>query len=386
MPGVPTPSRPFDVAVVGAGPAGAVCALHLARQGLRVAVLEKSVPPRYKACGGGLTPRARHLLDVDLGGAAERLCHVVELNLLDAGLAFRVERDEPLVTMTMRADLDARLLQAAVDAGAELVTPCTVRALERDNRRLELTTSRGTVAARYAVAADGAASATARAAGWGPNPHEAPALESELRVSLEVYDRFAGSARFDFDTVARGYAWVFPKKPGHLSVGCGSIRRPARGLKGELERYLGRLGLDAFRHREDHGFVIPVAPRSARLARDRVLLAGDAAGLADPVTCEGISHAVLSGRLAAAAVAEGFDDPIAVESLYGQRVAAEILGDLRVARGLARLLYGFPRLRRLVFRVAGRRLSEAVADVVSGRRGYADLLTRTNRRPPAGVS
>ncbi len=365
--------RRFDVAVVGAGPAGAACARELARAGLAVALLDKQMPPRYKACGGGLVGRAVAELGIELEPElVEAESRVAEVNLLDAGLGFRVERPRPVVTMTMRADLDRRLVEAAREAGAELLAPWTLDGLSPDGDGFALRTDRGVLGARYLVAADGAAGRTAGAAGWPAQRRAIPALESEVEVSPAEHRRLAGSARFDFGVVDGGYAWVFPKRR-HLSVGCLSIARPAPALRRALEDYLARLGLDGPRRREDHGFVIPLEPRPP--VRGRVLLTGDAAGLADPVTCEGISFALLSGRLAARALVEGFERPAAAAAAY-RRLLRPVVAELRVARVVARLVYGHPRLRAALGRRAGRQLAEAMADVMTGAATYRGLLTR----------
>lgn len=366
-------TRDFDVAVVGAGPAGAVAAREVARAGLAVCLVEREALPRYKTCGGGLVRRAARGIEVELDGAIERDVHAIELQLLDARLGFRVEREEPLVRMAMRAQLDARLCDAAREAGAELVSECRVEGLDEERGALVLRTSRGDVRARYAIGCDGALSALARLAHFPPHPHSVPALESELCVPRERFERFASSARFDFGGIERGYAWVFPKRE-HLSVGILSTRRGARELKAELERYLARLGIEPIEAREDHGFVIPIAPRPGPPMRGRVMLCGDALGLADPITCEGISNAIRSAQLAAEAVASAFDEPERVARHYRRALGREILPELRRARLLARLLYDHPRLRAALFRRAGGALCEAMARVVAGETSYARLL------------
>src|SRR4029077_6064907 len=120
-------------------------------------------------------------------------------------------------------------------------------------------------------------------------------------------ERFARVPRFDVGTVPYGYAWVFPKT-AHLSVGVLTTHRGAINLHGQLEEYLRVIGL-APQSTERHGFVIPVRPRAGALARERMLLVGDAAGFADPVTAEGISFATQSGKLAADAIVASELDP-----------------------------------------------------------------------------
>lgn len=368
------PLGDWDAAVVGGGPAGASAARELARGGARVVLLEQERPPRYKTCGGGLVGRALRRLPPEAAGVAERSFASVELRLLEPGLAFRVERGEPVVAMAMRAPLDHALLQAAGREGAELLSPCAVRGLRRASGRLELETERGTLRAGLVVAADGALSRTARAAGWHEPPAAIPALEWELEVGDETFERFGSAVRFDFGAVPDGYAWVFPKR-AHLSVGLLRTRRGAGGLRSALEAWLARIGITDVRRAEPHGFVIPVRPRR-RPARDGVLLAGDAAGLADPVTCEGISYALQSGELAARAALDADLDPDRTARLYRRRLGREVLGELRAARLLARMLYGAPRLRTRLFRAFGAALCEGMTEVILGRAGYRELLLR----------
>ena len=365
--------RIYDVAVVGAGPAGSSCAQRLAEGGLDVALLDQKVPPRYKTCGGGLVWRARRMLEADLTGSIEHECTVAELNLIDVGLSFRVEHRQPLVTMTMRAELDHRLVEHARTFGVELLAPRRVRGLERSSKHLRLETDDGPLLASYCVAADGAGSRTARAAGWEENENVIPALESEVRVAPAEHRRFADRAQFDFGLHRRGYAWVFPKRD-HLSIGCLSRLRGWSALREDLDRYLSHLGLAEHGAREDHGFVIPIAPRSPELARDRVLLIGDAAGLADPVSCEGISWAIESGRLAADAISRNLANPAAVSATYGRLLEQELLGELRTARRLANWLYDRPRLRRIAFRRLGQSLCNAVGGVFLGESSYRRLM------------
>ncbi len=363
----------FDVAVVGAGPAGTSAALRLARAGLAVVVVDKAKPPRYKTCGGGLVPRAYRLLGLELAGSIERKCGA-DLHFLDAGLSFSVDLEDSMVTMTMRADLDQLLLEKAVEAGASLRAPWELQRLERRADGLVLHSRQGSLAAGYVIAADGAGGPTAGLAGWKERPRMAPAIESEISVDPATLERFSRRARFDLDAVPYGYSWVFPKRE-HLSVGCLSLRPRQLGLRRALDGYLARIGITPQR-RDDHGFAIPFEPRSRRLARGRVLLTGDAAGLADPVTYEGISNAVLSAQLAADAVAHHHRRPDRVRRAYEGALRSEILSELRLARLVAYGLYGFPRLRQALFRRAGDSICRALGQVFTGRATYRGLLGR----------
>jgi geranylgeranyl reductase family protein len=370
----PVGGRAVDVLVVGAGPAGATAALVLARAGVDVALLDRASLPRDKTCGGGVVARAFEFLPPGVEVPVERRLGRVESRFVDAGVAVAVERDAPLVHMAMRAPLDHALAAAARSAGAALRPGLAVErvVLTADHVRLE--TTGDAWRARFLVAADGATGATARAAGWiAPFP-TVPALEAEVAVPASVLARHASGARFDLGAPAGGYGWVFPKA-SHLSVGVGVFTRGGarRRLRDELARYLDAVGLGEARVMRLRGAPIPVRPRRPP-ARGRVLLAGDAAGLADPLTGEGISLAIRSGRLAAEALLAAGLDPRGAAPGYRAALRREILGELRIARGLAWVLYRRPGLvRRLVPRL-GQLAAEALTEVVLGRRTYRDLL------------
>ena len=360
----------FDVAVVGAGPAGATAALSLARHGLKVALLEKDALPRYKTCGGALVARGLALLPPEIETVVEQRCAQAELHLLDRDLHYAAVRDPPgppIMAMTMRDRLDHVLVSAAAAAGAALRAPCSVSGVSLDPHHVRLDTDAGPVTAAFVIAADGATGELARLAGWGDGRHLIPALEYEVHVDDATLDRFARVPRFDVGIVPYGYAWVFPKA-AHLSVGVLTTHRGAINLHRHLEEYLRVIGL-APRSVERHGFVIPVRPRTGPLARERMLLVGDAAGLVDPVTAEGISLAAQSGGFAAGAIIQSQLDPPRVRAGY-HAALRPMLAELRVARALARLLYEYPRVRRWMFRRVGQRLVEAITDVFMGARTY----------------
>ncbi len=363
-----TMDEPFDVAVVGAGPAGTNAAIHLARGGARVVLLEKQRLPRPKVCGGGLVARARMHLPAGIDLPIERICHTVEIRHGD--LRFAVTEAEPVIELAMRADLDARLAEAAARAGTELRDGCEVSGLDSSLDELVLQTSYGAVRARYVIAADGVHSPVARLAGWLEPLEAIPAIEAEIDIAPELLADRSDNAVFDFGDAPSGYAWTFPKR-AHLSAGVLSTERRRSGLRAELDRYLARLGLDRCKC-EARGWLIPTRPRRGGFTRGDVLLVGDAAGLADPVTAEGISLALWSGRLAAESV---LSSGTKASRAYERALAREIVPELRVARALAHVLYRRPRITRALFERAGAPLARAMADIVAGRTSYRALVS-----------
>ena len=158
-----------------------------------------------------------------------------------------------------------------------------------------------------------------------------------------------------------------------MGVGVFTRGGARRRLRDELARYLERVGLGEASVMRVRGAPIPVRPRRVA-ARGRVLLAGDAAGLADPLTGEGISLAIRSGVSRPSRCSPRGSTRAARPAGTGRRCGREILGELRIARGLAWVLYGRPGLvRRLVPRL-GQLAGEALTEVVAGRRTYRDLI------------
>lgn len=374
-----------DVVVVGAGPAGCAAALALAQGGAAVQLIDRATLPRYKTCGGGVLQRAYRLLPASASQAVERQCYEVQLGFsstaTNAAMQFTTKRPEPMVAMTMRAELDYCLTQEAQRAGVEVLQNCTVQALQRELGYVSLQTSSGAIEARFVIAADGANSFIAKAAGWSPLGHLIPALEAEVQVSDADFARLGAVARFDFGNINAGYAWAFPKRT-HLSLGVLSMQRGKVQLQRALDDYLRFLGVKQVISIEKHGYVIPVVPRKGALMRGRVMLTGDAAGLVDPITAEGITHAILSGQLAAQALLECAFEAAPAAASYQAKLQQHILGELAAARLLAHVLYHRPRMCAWLFKHHGQAASELMADIVMGKRSYRSALfsLRTYRK------
>jgi geranylgeranyl reductase family protein len=360
----------YDATIVGSGPAGTTAAIHLASRGLRVCLVEKNSHPRNKVCGGGVAARAVNFLPVPLDAAIEEPCFRFELHFWRTELDFIIQRDQPIIYMVMRSNMDALLLAEAKKLGVEVFENTAVIDVAQESGQVTLITNREPILSRFVIAADGVASVVARKGGWSVNHSLIPALECEVSVDLATLERFRGTARFDLDNPSRGYSWVFPKNK-HLSVGVLTMAHSAAGLKKSFYAYLERLDIRNVEPLKLHGALIPVKPRPGLLARGRILLVGDAAGLAEPISAEGISNALLSGMLAARAITDGAMNPDRVTAIYQRDLEISILPELGIAKRHAQLLYEHRHMRKILFRLMGELFCEKLIDVTMGERSFS---------------
>ena len=355
----------FDVAIVGCGPAGSSAAFQLARYGMKVAILEKSSMPRYKPCGGGIVYKALSYIPVDISPVIERRCFSVSLGMVSANKNFIIQRDFPIITMIMRDKFDLILSNAAVDAQVKIFQNCKVRDIKFEKKPI-LVTSVGDIKADFIIGADGAVSTVARKSGWRETRDIVPSVNWEIFVQDKDLDRFDNMARFDFGLFSGGYAWLFPKKD-HLSIGLLKTGKKEFVPDALIKRYLEFLGIEKVLHMKRYPHPIPISPRRDGFVKNRALLVGDAAGFVDPITGEGISGAILSGRLAAKAIVKGGFDEKRVKEIYESSISGMIISEFRIGRFLSGLTYKYPKIRDFLFRTYGQKLAEALADTAKGR-------------------
>jgi geranylgeranyl reductase family protein len=337
----------WDLVVVGAGPAGATAALAAMRTdpAARVLLLDRADFPRDKACGDGI---AVHVADqLRQLGAAQVLAGappITGLRLTTPGGVVAAGRPRRANYVVPRTDFDARLVAAAVDAGAQL-HKTKVRTVTSDGPSVVLDEGH---TARVVVAADGANSTVRRLLGLPANQGR------HLGIAVRGYapgDPAAVEQRIDM--VADGwpaYAWDFPTGIGLRNVGIGVVRDQLRGGKTALhERLMQRYPeTDAATLRAHH---LPFSSSRPQPAHGRVLLAGDAASLINPLSGEGIYYAVVSGRLAGEAAIRR---PDAAGAVYRRGLHATLGRHFFHTATLARVIRHRPLVEAAV-RLAARR-------------------------------
>ncbi|WP_382466028.1 geranylgeranyl reductase family protein [Streptomyces noursei] len=292
----------WDVVVVGAGPAGASAAHAAACAGRRVLLLEKAELPRYKTCGGGIIGPSRDSLPPGFELPLRDRVHAVTFAL--NGRLTRTRRSKHMLFgLINRPEFDAALVESAKDAGAQVRTGVTVTRVEQhganvpDRRTVAVVLGDGEVVlARAVVGADGSASRIGAHVGVKVDQVDL-GLEVEIPVPETVAEDWASRVLLDWGPMPGSYGWVFPKGDT-LTVGVISARGEGAATKRYLEDFVGRLGLAGFEPRISSGHLTRCRADDSPLSRGRVLVCGDAAGLLEPWTREGISFALRSGRLA----------------------------------------------------------------------------------------
>ena len=289
--------RIFDVVVVGAGPAGSTAARHCALGGLKTLLLEKEPIPRSKPCAGGVTIAAARELDFELPESLiERRCTGMRVYLRK--IECEVRMPSPVALMVTRSRFDAYLAQKAEEAGAELQdrTPCLGVSVEDGG--VSVLTDRETCRASIVIGSDGFFSGVRKSLQLRFDRDETRfCVLSDIPLSPgEIDRRFGDLVVIHYGYVSMGYAWIFPKGD-YLSTGIGGALSKSRDLPDRLRSFLELHDLNS--GVPIRGCFLPVSRWRHDIVHDRILLAGDAAGLVDSFSGEGIRFAIASGKHAA---------------------------------------------------------------------------------------
>lgn len=353
----------YDVIIAGAGAAGSSAAYFLGEAGARTLVIEKERLPRYKPCGGAVPAAVFRMFPFSFDPVVERRPSYV-LYSWRGEQAVRWPLAGRPISMVMRDRFDCHILQ---HARADVWDGTAVAEVEEGADGVRVRTAGGDVLfADYLIAADGAHSRLAHQLGLRRQRELVGAVEVEYTPAPAVMERFADTALFEFGALRNGYLWIFPKA-GHLSIGIGQLRGRGSELRAVLYREMRKFGLDL----EDvpwHGHTLPVYRGPEPHGTARALLAGDAAGLVDPLSGEGIRHAVASAKLAVEAIIRG-----RVPS-YSRAVERYARARLRPILLLARLFYEHP-WACYRYGVRNRRATELFAGWLNGRSSKAHMMT-----------
>jgi len=361
----------YDVIVIGAGPAGAVAASLTARKGLSTLLIEKEHLPRYMACGGGLTQAITKYIDFDYSATVERVVTGLTLSykqrpeytLCPPGLK---------IEMVARNRFDHRLVEEAVRTGAKLIEGIKVVAVDEEKREAAVRTEGGeTFQGRIVVGADGSNSVVAHAAGL-KGDHFGIALAGEMYpVDGTIPGTFSNRILFRFGDIQNGYGWIFPKGD-HYSIGVLTRNSRCSALSSVYEQFKKHFSfLKNSEERIKCGRLLPFNRGCRTLNTKRICLVGDAASLVDPLTGEGISHAIHSGVLAADRIHSSLNKSGSLTEQYTRDINEQIVEDLIHAMWLARLFYRLPSLLYM-----SKKYAREIGQLVNGEARYRDFIPR----------
>ena len=360
----------YDVIIIGAGPAGSAAAIALARAGRSILLLEKAVHPRHKSCGGGLSARLLPYLDADLKEVVEREIRKIVFRL--RGKEVPGHSIDPVAYLVLRPRFDAYLVEKARKAGAEVRENAPLLDWREVPDGVEVQSRAGRDTASFLIGADGATSRIARKLHPLWKKHLAFSVEAEAPLRSQEETVWIDLA------VPRGYGWIFPKASG-AAIGIADfkakVQTPQRLYRDFLMRHPH---VPAGGPIAPNGATLPIYRRSAPpLARGRVLLVGDAAGLVDPLFGEGIFYAIRSGQMAARALAAALAGSGEAAS-YDLEVRSTFYPDFEKAGRMAKWIYAFPGL----FLEAIRRHPKAIdlyLGILRGERTYCQFWKEVQR-------
>jgi geranylgeranyl reductase family protein len=377
---MPKDSLPADVEVliVGAGPAGATLAYELARRGVKTLLLEKARFPRPKTCGGGLNLRTVRLLPFDIGPVVENRIRGIHFSRrLDHDFTRRFA--DPFLFTVSRDHFDRFLVLQAEKAGALFRDGNPFLSLKWQNGSLAAETPAGSVAARFVVGTDGLHGAVARKAEIPLLTSRNLAFHSEVPVSL-LPDLEPDLIRIDWGSLRRGYAYLFPKS-ARLAVGAAGCAAPSQKIKDYQRAFWAvlwqREGPPPF---SAAGFFLPLRRRRSPIHRGRCLLLGDAAGLADPFTGEGIYSAVRGAQIAAPYLADFVKNGFSSFAPVQEEIDRTLMPELECSRLFRELFMARPSFFHRKLETSDRWWN-ALIRILRGEKSNLDLKKRMG---PAG--
>ncbi|NLG86027.1 MAG: NAD(P)/FAD-dependent oxidoreductase [Firmicutes bacterium] len=369
-----------EVIVVGGGPAGSTLAGYLAEQDVDVLVLDKEFFPRSKPCAGGVTSRALAALGFSLPETIVReKCYTFRAVYGDT--VREASFEEPYVFTVDRKELDTFLLKRARGLGAKVQQGEKVITVESTRSGIVVQTETASYRAPLVVGADGIPSRVARLVGHQGPVNAAACLCADVPWPEENSDRFHGTLETHWGLSRWGYAWVFPKKD-HLSIGLGTWDRGQQNLKALWTSFVQSQGLPLVKAQ---GHLIPEGGKTKNQVTDNLLLVGDAAGFADPLTGEGLYYAFMSAQIAAETILALKKQGLAYTGnnlARYEKTCWQLFGqDLRCAMRLNKIAKRYPKLWQQAFRVPVDWFARAL-QVVQGKASYRQMYYWTLPRLP----
>ena len=366
----------YDCLVVGAGPAGATAAYNLAKEGKSVLIVDRESFPRYKPCGGGVSPAIAKWFDCDFDSVVKNTVSQVKYTWkFDDPVEIQLKGVTPM-WMVNRDEFDNFLLEQAIALGAEFKGSTEVTAIKLEGESWKISTNNGDLEANYLIAADGAKGPMADWLGFSPAQK---VMAANLEIKAEVSERRQSLAYFDFGSLKNGFMWVFPKTDSY-SFSAAFVRDPKgkpQELKKQLTNFAQKFDLD-LNNSQYTEYPMNLWQEDRPLHTERALIAGEAAGIVDPLIGEGIRPAIFTGMKAAEAITRALAGDSSALSNYSEVINREWGSDLAKANNVAGLFYKFP---KIAYKVGVKRptAGRTIGKILCGELRYSDIAEKISK-------
>lgn len=365
----------YDCIIVGAGPSGATAAYHLAKRGRSILILEKESLPRYKPCGGGVSPAIAEWFDFDFSPAISVKADTIRCTWkMNDPVEVKLKTAEP-IWLVRRDVFDHFLVQQSQKQGAELRDNTEVTGIEFKSDHWQVNTKHEPLTGRYLIAADGAKGLMAKWLGFKDRKRRlAGALEAEASTDVansQVID-------FEFGMAKNGYVWNFPKADGY-SIGVGTFTGgEPQNFKKILDEYSKSFGVN-LNSCKQYGHALCLWNGEQSLHTQNAVLVGESACVVDPMTAEGIRPSIYSGLKASEAIDKALSGDIDALQNYSNVMNEEWGRDMAWAVKIASLFYKFPHIG---YKVGVKRASGPLlmSQILCGHLKYSDVAQRAIKR------
>ncbi len=366
-----------DVAIIGAGAAGASAAFHLAYKNKDVVLLEKNISPIIKSCGGGMAASVQNLFPFNFSPIIEEIIQTVEFTwCLSDQVVANLPGSSPF-WIVKREKLDEFLIKNSISQGASIIKPFKVSNIKKENNHwIIFSEDEQYIKSKAIIIADGSKSPWPTFFKVGPrNLHYASTTSIRLDNKGLLKE---GTSRFEFGLVQHGFAWAFPLNES-VNIGVGTfIGRKHQDTEVVLSQLLPSLG---FHPDEGHRSqsLLRVWNGHSVLHNDGILVVGDAASLCDPFLAEGLRPALISGKEAADSLnlwLEGKKDNL---SSYTNNMKIKWGNSMAWGRRISQVFYRFPQIG---YQLGIKRPTAParIAQILSGEMSYEDIAQRVIKR------
>lgn len=332
--------RSYQVIVVGAGPAGSTLAFELASRGIRILLLERAVFPRYKCCAGGLTVKAANLLRFNINTFVDDVISSMFVTFRGSS-PFHRYSTVPIMYTVMRETFDYALAKKAQEAGVDILQGVEAHAIRVNDLDVEVSTTMGSFRSEFVVGADGARSQVRKSMDIKCSGYIV-GLQTEVQVTKKELAKWKSRIGIDIGRIRGGYGWVFPKAK-HLSIGIAAPVERAKGLKNIYYEYLDSLKLGQRTILRWTASQLPICIGQPIVSQPRAILIGDAAGLADPLSGEGLYNAILSAKLGGNSIERAMTNCDVTLNDYSDAIATKIVPQMKIAYIFSKVLSQLPK-------------------------------------------